>query len=70
MKRARFSARKFRHFGPHLAQPFVADAKRDQIRLREIPVVVRLLLAAHADGLAEIRVIEARFLNDACRRFR
>ena len=46
-----------------LVQPGFAHAQRNQIGLGEIAIVVRVFLAAHADGFAGIRVEQARFLH-------
>ncbi len=44
--------------------PFPADGHRHQVRIREIPVVVGLFLAAHGVGHTARIVPEPRFLDD------
>jgi hypothetical protein len=38
------------------------DLQRQQVGFGEVAVVVRLLLAAHGEGLAEVHVVQPRFL--------
>ncbi len=45
--------------------PLPRQIEREQVGLREVPVVMRLLLAAHRLGDAALRAPEERFLHDA-----
>jgi hypothetical protein len=61
--------RQFRHGDLELGEKCGADADRDEVRLGEVAVVVRLFLRAHGDGFAEVGVEQARLLDDAATRF-
>ncbi len=52
MNRARRGGGQFRHRVADASQPRFADAQRNQIRLREIAIIVRVFLAAHAHRFA------------------
>src|SRR5207244_10850427 len=47
----------------HDALP-IFDVERRQVRLREVPIVVRELLRAHGDGPALVGIPEPRLLHD------
>ena len=52
-----------RQAGAHPLDPGLVDDHRDQVRVREIPIVVGLLLAAHGLGAAPVRVPEQGLLH-------
>ena len=56
--------RQLRQRRPDRLDHRVVDHERQQVRIREIAVVVRLFLRAHRARLAAIRVVQARFLHD------
>ena len=43
----------------------LVDCERQQVRIREVAIVVRFLLAAHRARLVAAGIVEARFLHDA-----
>ncbi|EKD60492.1 MAG: hypothetical protein ACD_54C00703G0001 [uncultured bacterium] len=54
----------FWHPGGNVIDPSLFDFQRQKVRAGEIPVIMRLFLAAHAAGFVLVRVIEPGFLHD------
>ena len=51
------------HVSPHSGNESLIDEDRQEIRIREVTVVVRLFLAAHRTGFVAVGIVEARFLD-------
>ena len=56
-------SRQFRHCRSNFVQVRAIDLQREQIGVREVTIVVRVLLASHRTSLVAIRIVEARLLT-------